>query len=84
MNKTHYDNEALKQRARDKGLTYTQIAERCGVKRLTVHRAMNGDVASYELLSAISDILDSPVTEFLYPRPAHRKKFADDVSKLLT
>ena len=84
MNKNHYNNEALRQRAKDKEISYIRIAELCGVKRLTVQRAMNGDVASYELLSSIAEILDSPVTEFLYPRPVTRKKFAPDVSKLLT
>lgn len=75
MNANHYDAEKIRQLRRDKAakenraITQQEIATALGVDRQTIYRVEYALDVSYEMLCALADYYDVPVTLWLYPRP---------------
>lgn len=64
MNNNHYDPEKLANIRRKVG-TQEEVAEKVGVTVTQISRAENGKSASYELLSAITELANADVLDVL-------------------
>ena len=81
--------QEMQQRKTELGLTYEQIAERCGLATITVQRIMNGTTENPRprTLEVIETALDYPeipekVIQYNYSRTNDREHTADDYYKL--
>lgn len=70
MDARHYNPQILVNLRESKSLTQEDVASRLNVTRETVSRVETGRNASYDLLCYYAQLLEVPVTSFLYAKPS--------------